>query len=405
MKIEKFLEGKFRLFYGQEYEIIRYVDDYIIYSNSEDMLDVIVKAVGDQLSEFNLFLNDSKFEKFSRPILTDNSSLIISVKSIVSELDKVVFSLSENAGENEILNRIRNIHSVKLAFVDKVKRACMLSSSGYGVASSFLISVFGRRINRVIRQVNKKVGNGIDFNSKDYVDEAISVRSALQLFMELIFYFYSVSPTLNSSTNLSKSIIVIDRFIADFMPEQLDYLRTSFSFEVENILRFEDCDGYLDNYISLEKMNILLSVSGYDLNKYGVDLSIIESIINTSKKELGYFEIISLLYYCKDNAKYEAVNKIIQKKCSSYLDEYLKKDSLYTSSEALHLSLDIITCPYIKDDIRKKALRLVLISARKKNNSEVLQILDRLKDRYWFVKWKGGDIYSLLERKSLRFTY
>ena len=60
VNIEKYLSDKFKLKHSLDYEIIRYVDDYMVFSTSEKSANIIYKAISDALNEYNLYLSDAK---------------------------------------------------------------------------------------------------------------------------------------------------------------------------------------------------------------------------------------------------------------------------------------------------------------------------------------------------------
>ena len=67
---------------------------------------------------------------------------------------------------------------------------------------------------------------------------------------------------------------------------------------------------------------------------------------DVGKKGIGYFELITALFYIKNYRKYSA----IKKRLLSFLDKYLESktfDSL-NECETFLLLMDILACPYIK---------------------------------------------------------
>lgn len=65
------------------YEILRYVDDYFIFANSEADLDSIEAAISDTISEFGFDLNDSKTQTYITPFTTDISLKMNSLKEFL----------------------------------------------------------------------------------------------------------------------------------------------------------------------------------------------------------------------------------------------------------------------------------------------------------------------------------
>src|SRR5262249_42694229 len=53
--------------HGTDFAIRRYVDDYILFANTADMLDFIQRNISDSLRTFNLHLNEGKTSTIKRP--------------------------------------------------------------------------------------------------------------------------------------------------------------------------------------------------------------------------------------------------------------------------------------------------------------------------------------------------
>ncbi|TOB86008.1 hypothetical protein CGJ95_23925, partial [Vibrio parahaemolyticus] len=70
INIENFLYNRFQLNRPYDYEIIRYVDDYIVFSKNKETSKKIFNAISDYLNEYNLYLSEEKTKKYERPLIT-----------------------------------------------------------------------------------------------------------------------------------------------------------------------------------------------------------------------------------------------------------------------------------------------------------------------------------------------
>ena len=71
---------------GKHYEVRRYVDDYFIFSNTDELIDRIEATLRDELERFKLFINDRKSETFHRPFVSNLSQARNELRDIVSSL-------------------------------------------------------------------------------------------------------------------------------------------------------------------------------------------------------------------------------------------------------------------------------------------------------------------------------
>jgi hypothetical protein len=224
--------------------------------------------------------------------------------------------------------------------------------------------------------------------------------------LNLTLFFYSVKPSLSASNKVSQSIIKIDRFVSAEMPEHLAFMRNFIMASISENLYFSHEDSYREGFTHIEQLNILLATSEFD-NNYLVSSDLIQQMINKNE-EPSYFEIVSLLYYCKGHEQYKEIVSRLEKLS---LQKVLASD-LSKNSEAIHLYLDLMCCPYISTELRQKLLDIEF-----QTNAELLElsnnnadyskenVLSELSKTYWFVKWSSLDLYELLARKELNPVY
>ncbi|WP_237156673.1 RNA-directed DNA polymerase [Photobacterium leiognathi] len=75
----------------KDYDICRYIDDIFIFSNEITLNKKIFEIYTDELSKFNLHINESKTKKISRPFFTSKSRVILKINNEVNEFSKSLF--------------------------------------------------------------------------------------------------------------------------------------------------------------------------------------------------------------------------------------------------------------------------------------------------------------------------
>lgn len=412
--IENFLNVKMGFKYEVDYEIIRYVDDYMIFASSEKTAESVFKAISDCLNEYNLYLSDSKTYKYSRPFCTEKSALVVGLKMVLSELETSLFEIHYfNKTRQLFPKKIYRKFGFKNNFIDKVKKLCVERKSDYSLPSNFLISVFNKRINELIlhyrayiRDISKKaLKEGKDLKQEVH-DGMLVFRDTLEILLNLTLFFYSVKPSLSASNKVSQSIIKIDRFVSEEMPEHIAFMRSFIMTSISENLYFSHEDSYREGFTHIEQLNILLATSEFNEN-YLVSADLIKQMVKKNE-ELSYFEIVSLLYYCKGHEQYKEIVARLEKLSLQKVSEAdLSKDS-----EAIHLFLDLMCCPYVSEELRKRLLAIEL-----QKNTELLELINNNDDysedyvlpellkTYWFIKWSSLDIYELLTRRELNSVY
>ncbi|PKM19289.1 MAG: hypothetical protein CVV11_12980 [Gammaproteobacteria bacterium HGW-Gammaproteobacteria-15] len=405
--IERLLLEKLNLKHAVDYEIIRYVDDYMIFSKSIEDQQAVYNAVSDSINKYNLYLSSQKLQKYSRPLLTEKSSVVVVLAEILKNFDDNVFeSRYENKNKILIPRKIFRKDRLKNSMIDKVKKVCKDESQDYSLASSYLISVFNKRVSSLIYSYERFL-NSLKFKEKNGDKTAIKdgkllLRDLFETLLSLMLFFYSVKPSLSSSNKIAQSIIEIDRFLEISMPEHSPFIRTMLMNDVVRNLAMDNKDSYREGFVTLEKLNILLATNEFS-NNYSISSSLLNKLVDKSHS-MSYFDIVSILYYCKNNEIYSDIIIKIEEECINKL----ALSDLSRESEILHLALDLSTCPYISRRLKEIVFRkLYGNSFVDDNNSKPEdERLDAvLSKTYWFVKWSGADLYSLLLRKELNPVY
>ncbi|MCR9902568.1 ABC transporter ATP-binding protein, partial [Vibrio alginolyticus] len=111
---------------------------------------------------------------------------------------------------------------------------------------------------------------------------------------------------------------------------------------------------------------------------------------------LNYFSITSLLFYISDKKRYDSIKQGLLKHIESMYDS--RKDSLLDESEMVHLTLDLISCPYISVSFKKN-----LLSRYGIEKDLVKRIIS--KNKFWFTKWNEFDFAKELDAKLSKDVY
>lgn len=391
------LENNHSLKLDIDYSILRYVDDYIIFSKNETSMEAVSSMISDTLSNYNLYINDNKLKKYLRPFCTEKSNTIVGLDEVIKELEYNLFEVEKIEGKRIFFSKnIYNRHKFTHALINKVKRTCSINDDGYSDVSAYLISVCYFRIERLIHSSRS-------YTIKQFSDYALDTRMAISILMEIMFFFYSVHPTIPASNKLSKTIIIVDEFIKGKLPHYLPFIRTEVMDNINQLSLDRTKKDRREGYISLERLNILLATSEFGAN-YLVPSKYFDSLLK-STDTLSYFNIISLLYYFKSHNDYaylvKQLENIIATKFESGLD-------LHKNSENAHLVLDLLSCPYVSLNFRIDLLKTFYseyFQCSSLSTEELEQDIRLLSQTYWFVKWENFDLLNQLERKELKSVY
>ncbi|HFM4910512.1 TPA: ABC transporter ATP-binding protein, partial [Escherichia coli] len=111
---------------------------------------------------------------------------------------------------------------------------------------------------------------------------------------------------------------------------------------------------------------------------------------------LNYFSITSLMFYMSGKKRYDGVRKHLLLHIENIYS--MKVDTLLNESELVHLTLDLIACPYISVSFKK-----ALLSRYGIEKSYVKRIISL--NEYWFTKWNDFDFAKELDAKLSNAVY
>lgn len=398
-EIIKKAESSKQLRLGVDYDLYRYVDDYILFSKSENNSEAVAQVISDCLKEFNLYINEGKLRRFKRPFLTDKSGVINDLKALLLDLENGIFEKQlTDSNHRTWPKRIKNRDAAYRFYVEKIKSVCKSNSVEYADVSPYLISSFSKKIIQLITdqetfrsQSDEEVG---DINQL--------YKNTTLLLIDIMFFLHTVEPQVGPSFKLAKTVIILDRFYGENIPEFQNHFRSSIMSHIEQIPIEAGIESTRLRKAPLETLNIVLATS-----EFGVKFLLSNKIINAilEKTEDTYFNLVSLLYYIRDHKCYREIKSKIEDKILSI---FRGCNKINFDSEVAHLFLDSMSCPFISSTTRKE-LVVDYINRFDSNlgrtDKEVNDYLKKLQDVYWFVKWEELDLVKLLERKELNKHY
>ena len=185
--------------FNTHYSFRRYVDDVYIFAKNEELAKKIYRMYSDTLMKFNLHTNTSKSTITFRPFSSRKSQLIYGANDLINSFFEKFLEKDQNNGLKPKI--IYSSWRLTRSFIDSVRNLCGSNEVTYDEISSFFISSVNERIKRLI-----------DVKVEIESSEASNYAKALKTILDVLFFLYSVAPSVSSSYKLSTSIILITRF-------------------------------------------------------------------------------------------------------------------------------------------------------------------------------------------------
>jgi len=378
--------------FDQDYEFRRYVDDVFIFARTESIANRIHDKYADVLIDFNLHTNAVKSTCINRPFSSSKARLVYDAGQQANAFfDKFLDQTSIGA---LIPKEIHNTWKLTKSYIDSVKALCHSNEATYDEISSFLISVITERVKRLV--------NFDDSSSP--IDETGYVH-VIEVLLDVMFFLYSVAPSVGASYKLSTSLILAARFSKKHLT--LRYLTVHQKiFDLTCSLLHDQCGikhaSDIEGFVHLESFNIALATRELGDNHL-LPPSIIDELF-VSAGELTYFTIIGSLFYVRDSDVYKDLrNKLLDAATEKLSD----LSDILMNSEKVHLLLDLLSCPYVTDKQKKVWVKSLFktLQFTQPSNADLQLFLTAINTSYAQVDWKDIDLLNSLEKKELKQAY
>ncbi|MBB2828939.1 UNVERIFIED_ORG: hypothetical protein GGI65_005608 [Rhizobium esperanzae] len=382
------------LIMGRDFEYRRYVDDFIVFANTTSTLNDVTSIIEDQLLHYNLHLNEAKTADFQRPFLTPKSHMIDNAKA---RLTRFFEGVIETPRRGLIVPRKLNRPSaVVRSLVSSIKSGCFEENVGYDMVANYVISSLVKRIEALIA--------GFDLARAEYQTSADLYTPLLMRLTEATFYFYTVHPTVASSFNVGRAVIVLWRFLNEKLPSETLSAAGQIQRWVNQLVRQHNFQDKLNRHekIPVEFLNVILAageVTGSD----EFDEDILRKTVFHSNRD-DYFSLVSCLFYIKDKARYAQMRSDAEAIILKNLDGCA---SIRKSAHDAHLALDAICCPYLTLSSRTKVLQdfRTTLGLPLRTQAELEGDVAEMEGKPWFVQWEQLDILRMVKKKELSAVY
>ena len=228
----------------------------------------------------------------------------------------------------------------------------ILADSGitYSDILNYSLAIIEKKLKRIL--VDYKSIKHSESSSRQLINALISI-------INFIYFIYAVAPKVNSTIKLCRIIQQIILFIKD-QEVGVEYQHIIFKCIFDNTCSILDKYS-VENITPIETLYLLVLMR--QLGKYyWLDESTLIKYFKVKvvdeqykfENNLNYFSITSLLFYVSDKNRYKNLKLSLIKQIETIYQE--KKDTLLSDAELVHLTLDLLTCPYVEQSFKNKLL-------------------------------------------------
>ncbi|MGR7496655.1 antiviral reverse transcriptase Drt3b [Klebsiella aerogenes] len=388
-----------------DYAIRRYVDDYFLFYNNDDVGKSILSSFKCELEKAKLFLNESKIEYSKAPFLTGTSMAKKDLQDVFSRLFDTFDESRRNGSDHDSDG---DLDDDKVTFIKFNKNPSLAANKLIRDIKSIVIkngTKFESIVGYFFTTIKNKLHEIIAFTTNLSDEQSDNITKFVKLISDVSFFVYSMDKRVRSTFLISQIIILCYRIASNLTYEYKSEILKKIQDELVFIIK----NGYENSPEGVELINLIIVLGNLDEIKNELSTEELCKFVfkcNVHEiKDMSYFQIVSLLYFIKNKDNYrELLNKIYELSL-----EKLAKYKCSVYSESIHILLDLIACPYLNVVMKKRLLQTVLKTENleKMTSSELKKELIMLSSSDWFVDWKsdGSSIERLLLKKELKSAY
>ncbi|MPS78653.1 MAG: RNA-directed DNA polymerase [Achromobacter sp.] len=378
--------------FQQDYELRRYVDDVFIFARNELVANRIHDKYADVLIDFNLHTNTAKSTCIRRPFSSSKARL---VHDAGFQANLFFDKFLDQTGMGVLRPKaIHNTWKLTKSYIDSVKALCHSNDALYDEIASFLISVITERVKRLVNRDD----------SPEAVQESGYVDAFIVL-LDVLFFFYSVSPSVGASYKLSTSLILTARFSKQHLLVTYPTVHQKI-YDLTCSLLHDQCGmkhaGDIEGFVHLESFNIALATRELG-NNHLLPADVIDELFVSAGK-LTYFTIVSSLFYVRDSDVYQDLREKLLDAAAEKLSDL---SDILMNSEKAHLLLDLLSCPYVPNKQKATWIKSLFknFQITQPTKADIQEFLTGISTSHAQVDWKDIDLLNSLEKKELKQAY
>jgi len=427
---------------NEDYLCFRYVDDYFFFYEKDKLKERAMRLFDAEMKEYKLSISESKTKHFERPFVTEISIAKQGIDKLIKEylsfhegknleedMDEDVKPVVEDTDDTDLtkerlakaLANDTHLYFRSNHFITKYKSIIKTTGVGSKDVVNYTLACIERKLVSVLKQYDKVFKClSIGYEKKLLTEECMAKKMKLERMLtdyliqltDVVFFLYAdckrIKTTLKMMTILNDIIIYLDN---DYHPTKNDgYQRFS------NVIRdavFRNIQKEIDTVFRISKYNaetpletlyLLITIRSMR-DKYRINQDVIDGYLGleydnaTGELKDGWpkmnaLVIILLLYYYGGSDKYlkqkKGLVKIIKDKYEKEPQETIKRNA-----ELVILLLDLLACPFIGSNDRRRICSLMGISRPKQ------EIIEKYlkKRRYMFTRWTDVNLTKELGAK------
>jgi hypothetical protein len=235
-------------------------------------------------------------------------------------------------------------------------------------------------------------------------------RTVFSILLRLLFFVYTVAPTVSASYRMALAVTLVVRFARRMLPRDSPAIEQVVYSESLSCLsaQAQHQSVALSRFVSLESMNLLLAIRELG-DAFLIPARLAEDLFALGPglekcSQWCYFDIVGCMFYIQGHPEYASLRRALDAEVDRRLSDLT---DVARNAEMAYLLVDMLACPYV-DEARKRLwiegfcsqFSLPAYSA-----IEVQEFLSLSTQSPWFINWEGVDMLTMLQKKEVVRVY
>lgn len=386
-------EQNMALHFRRDYEAFRYVDDVFVFYNDENVIDDIMKIYRLELKEFKLYINDSKSEHFSKPIITGITRAKLRVTDLLNKL--LQFKVDVIVLEKEEKEERYSFYVSSNSLITRFKTIIKEAGIAYKDIQNYTLACIDRKVLKLVKTYGS-IPDKLQYERK--------VTKAFLEILDFAFFIYSVSPKVNTTIKLCMILSKMTKFAkigSNFNEDNKHLIFKKIYDEIFLVLKkYKNSE-----HTQVETQYLLIALKELG-REYRIDEEILCDYYGINLKQgkcdnnLNYFSIVVLLFYIENKKRYSRIKSILKNHIFNRFNS-VSIENIRKTTELTLLFFDLLSCPFLDRPFKNKILTFYGFPTRSgKLRSDIINFR-----KYWFIKWTDFDFGKELEAKKSQEVY
>lgn len=377
---------------ASQVRIRRYVDDYLVFFNSEEVSSIARSAIDISLEKYKMSINDAKTETLESPLISDLSIARDAVRDLLRERISSQFKWAlAKPGEIQLEVRPPNERSADY-LIRALKAAIKTNKASYSTISPYALGL----ISKVLYRANRSLTNDVVDTQNPH-----DIYQKLSYVLEVSSFLYRMDVRVNTTYRIA-SIFMAIADMADKFGSTGHIIRREIVDHGVSVLKQAHRAS-----IGVCEVSSLLACLFYIGGANSVaESDVLEALRLSDASESGYFKVVTALFCAQGKPGYAALRDAACDAAEGIFEQ--RKMDIHLDAEATLLFFDVVSCPFARDSTKEVAIKIFTRSFGFKDMS--IGDMNFLKkfavNHLSFCDWTSMDeLPALLKRKELKPAY